>query len=120
MLETPDFMSKAYFLGGILLISIFLFVGILTRFVEFQGSTVNVCVDIETGARMAWSEALDRAADSECILEGTLTRERFCNQNTGTWWINLDADKPGCNPACVVDVVTGEALVNWRCTGMIP
>lgn len=103
-----------------MLVCIFLFVGILTRFVEFQGSTVNTCTDADTGATMGWTEALERALNSECVMEGTLKSVRMCNRNTGTWWIDLEADKPGCNPACVVNVLTGEAVVNWRCTGALP
>jgi len=43
----------------------------------------------------------------------------MCNNYTGTYWIDLDIDKPGCNPACVVDTVTKTAEINWRCTGLI-
>lgn len=25
-------------------------------------------------------------------------------------------EKPGCNPACVVDIETNETEINWRCT----
>ncbi len=39
------------------------------------------------------------------------------NPNSNTWWIDLDADAPGCNPACVVNVATKTTEVNWRCTG---
>ena len=43
------------------------------------------------------------------------------NSNTGTWWIDLpiDREKPGCNPACVVDEAAKTAEVNWRCTGLL-
>jgi hypothetical protein len=44
----------------------------------------------------------------------------FCNEGTGTMWINLDMEKAGCNPACVIHVETGEAEINWRCTGLLP
>lgn len=66
---------------------------------------------------MSLSEAKEIAKNSECGEE--LTGEAFCNSNTGTWWLNLDILKKGCNPACVVNVVTKEAEVNWRCTGLI-
>jgi hypothetical protein len=113
-------MNKAYFWGGLLLVCIFLFVSILTRFVEFQGSSVDKCTDDETGQSMTWFEAREIALASECVAEGTLTDVRMCNQFTGTWWIDIDLEKPGCAPACVVNVVTGEATMNWRCTGALP
>ncbi len=78
------------------------------------------CVEKETGDEMTLSEAKEIALKSECAEEGNLTGRYFCNENTGTWWLDLDIDKPGCAPACVVDVSTGEAEINWRCTGLIP
>lgn len=44
----------------------------------------------------------------------------MCNEITGTWWIDLDVeDAEGCNPACVINVVTNQAEINWRCTGLL-
>lgn len=65
---------------------------------------------------MPLQEAMDIAAD-EC---GNLTDEAFFNENTNTWWIDMDLEKEGCNPACVVSTVTRTAEINWRCTGLIP
>jgi len=68
------------------------------------------------GESMMLSEARGIARNSECgdNLKGTAT----CNPDTGTWWIDLETDRQGCNPACVVSVVTGGAAINWRCTGV--
>jgi hypothetical protein len=46
-------------------------------------------------------------------------RTYFCNIGTGTYWINLNLEKEGCNPACVVDIVNKSAEINWRCTGLV-
>jgi hypothetical protein len=43
----------------------------------------------------------------------------MCNEGTGTMWINLNLTKQGCNPACVINVETKKAEINWRCTGLI-
>jgi eight-cysteine-cluster-containing protein len=40
--------------------------------------------------------------------------------NSKTWWFDLDAVKPGCNPACVVFSSNKGVEVNWRCTGLLP
>lgn len=74
------------------------------------------------GASMTFGNALQKAQTGECGRLGTLTDRHFCNENTGTWWIDLEplSPKPTCNPACVIDVVTGGVEVNWRCTGLIP
>jgi serpin B len=80
----------------------------------------EACVDANTGASMTLEEATRIAIESECGQKGTLTESYFCNENTGTWWIDLEIDQPGCAPACVVDVNTGAAEINWRCTGAIP
>jgi len=78
--------------------------------------------DIMKGAiqieRMTLGEAIKIAQSSGCIKEGKLTDKTTYNQNTKTWWIDLNIEKPGCKPACVVknDKTTE---INWRCTGLI-
>lgn len=74
------------------------------------------------GTSMTLEEAMAIAMASECTEIGTLQRMHSCNANTGTWWIDLEPfiAKAGCSPACVVNVETGEARVNWRCTGALP
>ncbi|MCP3682587.1 MAG: hypothetical protein GY861_07855, partial [bacterium] len=51
---------------------------------------------------------------------GSIKNTYMCNPDTGTWWIDLDIDKEGCNPACVVYIDDKTAEINWRCTGVIP
>ncbi len=75
------------------------------------------CVKSETGEKLSLSEAKEIARASECGDQ--LKDAYFCNEITGTWWIDLDMEKEGCNPACVVNVVTKTAEINWRCTGVI-
>jgi hypothetical protein len=43
----------------------------------------------------------------------------FCNNNTGTLWIDMNITKEGCSPACVVNLADKSAEINWRCTGLI-
>lgn len=69
---------------------------------------------------MNFEEALLIALSSECGAEEQLSDNYFCNRSTGTWWIDLNIDQPGCSPACVIDVNDGSAEINWRCTGAIP
>lgn len=78
------------------------------------------CLDADTGAKLSYEEAVDVAQGSECVEEGQLKETSFCNESTGTWWIDLDIDKPGCAPACVVSVSDRTAEINWRCTGLVP
>lgn len=54
-------------------------------------------------------------ASSACV---NLTENYYYNEFTETWWIDLDIEKEGCNPACVVSS-DGTAEINWRCTGFI-
>ena len=69
-------------------------------------------------------EAIAIAQNTECTEKGTLTDVSVHNTNTNTWWIDLDMKeefkKELCNPACVVNEVTREAEINWRCTGALP
>lgn len=61
--------------------------------------------------------------NKECSNAGILTDKYIYNENSKTWWIDLERmpelEKDGCNPACVVSEETKEAEVNWRCTGLI-
>lgn len=99
----------------------------------------NKCVQVErsqdltcvtkTGKSMSLNVAKLIAIDSECGEKGTLKDTHICNSDTGTWWIDLDVydevweelkvTKEMCNPACVINIETEEASINWRCTGLI-
>ncbi|MBN1247590.1 MAG: hypothetical protein JXC32_08015 [Anaerolineae bacterium] len=80
----------------------------------------GVCVDDETGTQMTLEEAISIAQASACTEEGALLPEEAqCNSLTGTWWIDLDIDQPGCAPACVVSLNDRTAEINWRCTGVV-
>ena len=76
------------------------------------------CQKKDTDTKLSLSEAKEIALLSEC---GDRLKDTYiCNEITGTWWINLDIEKEGCNPACVINVETKTAEINWRCTGLIP
>jgi len=75
-----------------------------------------------SGKSMKINEARQIAAASQCTEKGSLQNVSMCNENTGTWWINLELENPqqGCSPACVVDIEKKTAEINWRCTGLLP
>jgi len=75
------------------------------------------CIKTDTGEKMSFQEAKEIALKSDCVKEGSLKDEHFCNPG-GTWWIDLNIQKQGCLPACVINVVTKKAEINWRCTGL--
>jgi hypothetical protein len=66
---------------------------------------------------MSLAEAQQIALQSDCMQVGRTKDTGVYNPNSNTWWIDLDATARGCNPACVVNVATKTAEVNWRCTG---
>ena len=74
--------------------------------------------------KLSIEEAIDIAQNSECTEKGSLTENYMYNENTQTWWIDLEMKeefkKEICNPACVVNEVTKTAEINWRCTGALP
>lgn len=79
------------------------------------------------GAEQSNSKTLSEAearqiAETTCIKGGEALGNGIHNVGTQTWWFeaNLNATKPGCNPACVVSDVTKTAEINWRCTGLLP
>jgi hypothetical protein len=73
----------------------------------------------ETCNGMSYQEAQQIAKTGDCS-QGTLKTTHFCNEGTNTWWIDLNLEKQGCSPACVIEVTTKKAEINWRCTGLIP
>ena len=80
--------------------------------------------EIEPISGLTIEEAEEIAQDSECTEKGYLTDSYFYNENTLTWWIDLDMkeefEKEYCSPACVVDEKSKTAEINWRCTGALP
>ncbi|MBN2112302.1 hypothetical protein JW707_04350 [Candidatus Woesearchaeota archaeon] len=76
--------------------------------------------DADETPKISLNDAIMIAMDSECTEEGILGADASYNSYTDTWWIDLELEKEGCNPACVVDANTEEAEINWRCTGLIP
>jgi len=72
-----------------------------------------------TGESMNMAEAQKIFDASQCSREGSAKPEHSCNETTGTLWIDIMAYRKGCNPACVINVKTKTAEVNWRCTGTL-
>ncbi len=69
---------------------------------------------------IAEAEAIAGSAGSPCLSVGALKDTHWCNKNTGTWWIYLASSLENCSPACVVDIVSRQASVNYMCTGVLP
>jgi hypothetical protein len=85
--------------------------------VENETFTEEHCIDKDTKNILTLADARQVAIESEC---GDRLKDTYvCNEITGTYWIDLDIEKQGCNPACVIDIITREAVINWRCTGLI-
>lgn len=83
---------------------------------EQQASSEEVSQSVCGG--MSLEKAKEIASQSEC---GSNFKNAFvCNEYTNTWWIDLDIEKEGCSPACVVNTQTAVAEINWRCTGLLP
>ncbi len=71
------------------------------------------CANLK-GDYMTLDEAKARAAESECW--DSFRGNNMCNENTWTFWIDLDIEQEWCNPACVINLETKTAEINWRCT----
>ncbi len=80
-------------------------------------SPEEFCQKKDTDIKLSLSEAKNIAIQGQC---GDKLKDTYiCNEITGTWWIDLDIEKEGCSPACVINVETKTAEINWRCTGLI-
>ncbi|MBU1118806.1 hypothetical protein KKH43_02920 [Patescibacteria group bacterium] len=85
-----------------------------------EQKTEEYCAKTGSDKKMSYDDAKAIAEKSDCVKEGGLKETHMCNENSGTWWIDLDVDKKGCSPACVIDTESGSAEINWRCTGLLP
>lgn len=81
-----------------------------------DGRTFTAIID-DVCNDMSLEEAKEIAVASEC--GDRLNDTYMCNDSTNTWWLDLDLEKEGCYPACVIHIETSEAEINWRCTGLI-
>jgi len=66
------------------------------------------------------AQAFEIALNSTCVEEGKIKDSCTCNENSHTYWFEMEVEgHEGCAPACVVSSATGQAEINWRCTGLI-
>ena len=88
--------------------------------VELSCATMEeeLCVKKGTETSLNLTRARQIAKNSVC--GNRMGDSYFCNEETGTWWLDLNIEKEGCNPACVINIETKEAEINWRCTGLNP
>ena len=65
-------------------------------------------------------EEAKEVAEAECIKGGESIGSGYYNEHSKTWWFdaNLNVQKEGCRPACVV-FLDGTWEINWRCTGLM-
>jgi hypothetical protein len=52
---------------------------------------------------------------SQCGLEGSAKDNHACDETAGTWIIGIQTFRKNCDPACVINVVTKKAAIDWRC-----
>lgn len=76
-------------------------------------------------ARLTIQEAKAKAKGTECTEKGSLREDSYTyNENSRTWWIDLDMKpehaNPLCSPACVISEDDDTVEINWRCTGALP
>ncbi|MFN7990754.1 MAG: hypothetical protein U0R44_01210 [Candidatus Micrarchaeia archaeon] len=70
--------------------------------------------------KISLEEALSIAWSGKCAEAGMVTGVNASyNDNSRTWWLDIQANRTGCSPACVV-YENRSSEVNWRCTGAIP
>ena len=100
-------------------IAILLLSGFGCTWIQTTNETAEYCAKSGTGFNMSFDEAKEIALRSECVSNATLAQDHWCNNYTGTWWISLNLAKPGCHPACVINVEDKTAEINWMCTGLI-
>lgn len=70
------------------------------------------------GTTMTLEQAQEIGNQYGCSDIGSYKNSNFCNTYTNKWWIDIEPNnqRPLCNPACVVDLETNTAKVDWRCS----
>jgi len=82
---------------------------------ETDASVTDICYN------MTEQEALEIANSTKICRMCGFDGVNFCNNNTGTWWLELNysSDNSSCDPVCVVDITNRSLLeINYRCTGL--
>jgi len=92
---------------------------LLSMFVQ-PAIAEEYCTKLKSTAKMSYTEAQQIAKTNEaCAKVGKLKKNHWCNENSGTWWIMLEAKIPNCSPACVINITDKTAGVNYMCTGLL-
>jgi len=81
-------------------------------------STIGSSSSQEMCGTMGYDKAFE-LAKTVCSTKWSFKSTYMCNDYTKTWWFDMDIEKDGCNPACVVDTEKWTAEINWRCTGLV-
>jgi len=91
-----------------------LFLISMTGFILADNSGLGT--NSENDEERAFAMALE-----ECSSAGEVSAGGSYNENSKTWWFDLEPfeNKHGCAVACVVKLETEEAEVYWMCTGLI-
>lgn len=110
--------------------AIILLIACIGAYIAFGSSRVvaptpssNATSTTDVNSSSLITEAEARAiAEKSCIKGGDALAKGSYNPYSATWWFdaNLNAARPGCFPACVVNEKTKTAEINWRCTGALP
>lgn len=112
--------KKIYIIITSILAVIIIAAVIVLVFIYNQKISGEYCLKAENGKKMSLSEAKKIAEESACAQEGIFLENHYCNENTGTWWIDLQIEGyESCSPVCVVNVETKQAEINYRCAGLI-
>ena len=77
----------------------------------------EVTCTTKSGKIMTMDKAKEIALASDC--GDRITDGIFCNSDTGIWLIDMNVQRPGCDPSCIVDIETEQATVDWKCTGIV-
>lgn len=100
----------------------YLFAGIFLLLLV--GGALYLARPDSSGASLSLTEAraIATASSSRCIQKGEVGESGVYNENTKTWWLDFTPKseyvQQGCSPACVIETLSKQADINWRCTGV--
>ncbi|MEK7072175.1 MAG: hypothetical protein AAB969_01240 [Patescibacteria group bacterium] len=69
-----------------------------------------------TESNISSEEAFKIASQSECAQAGVVKEDCSCDSNTYNCSFSIAADKPDCDPVCIVNLKTQAVKLDLQCT----
>lgn len=110
---------KIYYVSSLIITSLFLS-GCVGQTTKTTNNNLIIadekfCI-AQTESNISSEEAFKIAQESECAQVGAVKEDCSCDSNTYNCSFSIEADKPDCQPVCIVNLKTQAVKIDWQCT----